>query len=178
MWDDLLINMNNNRGMFLETIINRTIEYFENKKVAYLSKRYLPVKIYSFHGNQVQGWLKEKTQTDYYGIYNGHYLDFEAKQTLNNSFIIANLRKHQYEHLIKVSNFGAISFLIVYFAKADYFFVLDFNSYVDFIKANPELKKIDLSFFENNGYLVELIYPGVLDLEPVLKQLIKNRHLD
>lgn len=170
--------MNNNRGMFLETIINRTIEYFKNKKVAYLSKRYLPVKIYSFQGNQVQGWLKEKTQTDYYGVYNGYYLDFEAKQTLNNSFIIANLRQHQYEHLINVSNFGAISFLIIYFAKADYFFVLDFECFLNFIKANPNLKKIDLAFFESNGYLVELIYPGVLDLEPIFKQLIKNKRLN
>lgn len=167
--------MNNNRGMFLETIINRTIEYFKNKKVAYLSKRYLPVKIYSFQGNQVQGWLNQKTQTDYYGVYDGYYLDFEAKQTLNNSFIIANLRSHQYEHLVNVSNFGAISFLIVYFAKSDCFFILDFIFFINFIKTNPDLKKIDLSFFEQKGYLVELIYPGVLNLEPIFKQLIKNK---
>lgn len=170
--------MNNNRGMFLETIINRTIEYFQNKKIAYLSKRHLPVKIYSFQGNQVQGWLKEKTQTDYYGVYCGYYLDFEAKQTLSNSFIIANLRQHQYEHLINVYNFGAISFLIVYFAKADAFFALNFEHLVNFIKANPSIKKIDLSFFEKHGYLIELIYPGVLDLEPIFKQLIKNKRLN
>lgn len=164
--------MNANRGMFLETVIERTIEYYKVRNIAYISKRYLPIKVYSFNGNRVTGWLNSKTQTDYYGVYKGRYLDFEAKQTQDKYLPLSNIKNHQIAHLENVSNFGAISFLIVYFVKTDEFYGLSYSILKTYLIKNKNKKSISLDFFKQYGIKFELIYPGILDLEEFLNNFL------
>ncbi|WP_052663058.1 Holliday junction resolvase RecU [Mycoplasmoides pirum] len=164
--------MKANRGMFLETIINRTIEYYKNKNVAYFSKRFLPIKIYSFNGNRIQGWLDSKTQTDYYGIFKGKYLDFEAKQTSTNNLPLANIKNHQIIHMKNVTKFGAIVFFIIYFSKFDKFFLLLFDKFLNFIETNNKCSSISFEYLIANAIELDLIFPGVLDLQSKLDNLV------
>ncbi|WP_052664032.1 Holliday junction resolvase RecU [Mycoplasmoides alvi] len=162
--------MNANRGMFLETIINRTIEYYSSKGIACLFKRNLPIKIYSFTGNHVKGWVNSKTETDYYGVFKGRYFDFEAKQTKGNSLPLVNIKSHQIKHMENVVKFGAITFFITYFQDYEKFYLLKFNDFLKFINSSKQ-KSIPINFFESKGFLLELIYPGILDLEEILDKL-------
>lgn len=52
-----------------------------------------------------EGFFKEPSTTDYNGLYNGKYIDFEAKETNNKtSFPLDNIHKHQIEHIRNVIN--------------------------------------------------------------------------
>lgn len=166
--------MNANRGMFLETVINRTIAYYATRDIAYLAKRHLPIKIFSFAGNKVQGWINSKTETDYYGVFQGKYFDFEAKQTNGDSLPLSNIKPHQIDHMKKVSKYGAIVFFVVYFQKHEKFYLLTFSNFLKFINFNKQ-RSIPIIFFEKNGFLLELIYPGILDFEEILKKLISTK---
>ncbi|WP_027119679.1 Holliday junction resolvase RecU [[Mycoplasma] testudinis] len=168
--------MNANRGMFLETIINRTIDYFNNRQIAYFAKRYLPIKVYAFQGQRVQGWLKERTQSDYYGVYKGYYFDFEAKQVSLKSFPLKNLAPHQLNHLKNIINYQAVSFLIVLFNTYEKFFVLETSQLIKYIQENNDKKSIPYEYFEKYAYQIDLIFPGVLNLQDVLELLVKNKN--
>lgn len=169
--------MNANRGMFLETIIERTISYFTMRKIAHLSKRHLPIKVFSFKGNRVEGWIKSRTQTDYYGIYRGHYLDFEAKQTKEMSLPLSNIKKHQLSHMQQVHKYGAVVFLIVYFQRNDTIYLLPYEALKKFFELDTKRQSIPINFFKEHGYEVEILYPGVLALQDVLDELISNKKI-
>ncbi len=164
--------MKANRGMFLETIINRTLEHYEARNVAYISKRHLPIKVYAFAGKRVQGWLDAKTQTDYYGVFKGKYLDFEAKQTNTDSFPLSNVRPHQLAHMRKVSSYGAIAFFVVYFQKHDEFYLMRLADFLKYVNDHPDRKSIPHGHFKSNAIRLELLFPGVLDLQDNLERII------
>ena len=112
-----------NRGMNLEEAINITNTYYLNENIAIIYKKPTPIQIIkldSKKGRIVDGFFKSPSTTDYNGIYKGKYIDFEAKETQNKtSFPLANIGRHQIEHLKRVKEHGAIAFVIISFSKLD-----------------------------------------------------------
>lgn len=168
------MSQNANRGMFLETILARTAAHLATKNLAWIDKRHLPIQPFRFAGSRVEGHLRAKTQTDYYGVYAGHYLDFEAKQTQATSFPLNNLPAHQLNHLRHVKQYGAICFLIVYFVQPETFWLLSLAELENFLKTHPERASIPYSYFQEHAQPLDLIYPGVLDLLTVLDRIVAN----
>ncbi len=148
-----------NKGMYLETIINRTISFYNFNELGWFVKRNVPIKIISTNNNHVTGYLIEKSESDYYGIYQGKMIDFEVKQTNEDYFNLVNIKKHQIAHLIKMKKNGAIVFLIIYFNKYDKFFKVQIDEIT-----NQEKKKINYSYFLENSQELKLIFPGILDI--------------
>ena len=78
-----------NRGMSLENDLNLTNLYYKENNIAYIYKKPTPIKVvkanYSEKGNRVikEAYYSEPSTTDYNGIYNGYYIDYEAKETKN-----------------------------------------------------------------------------------------------
>ena len=47
-----------------------------------------------------EAYFRTPSTTDYNGVYNGYYIDFEAKETKNKtSFPLNNIHSHQVEHM-------------------------------------------------------------------------------
>ena len=114
-----------NRGMGLENDINLTNQYYIDIKKAYIYKKPTPIQVtkIEYKNNSMiikEGFFKEPSTTDYNGLYNGKYIDFEAKETNNKtSFPLDNIHKHQIEHIRNVINNKGIGFIIVRFNKLD-----------------------------------------------------------
>ena len=142
-----------NRGMGLEESINITNEYYLEKEIAVIHKKPTPIQIvkidYTNGARICDAYFKCPSTTDYNGIYKGKYLDFDAKETLNKtSFPLANLHKHQLEHMKKVINHGGISFLIIKINNL--YYLLDGIKIIDFINSNNR-KSIPYNYIKNNG---------------------------
>ncbi|MDE5553456.1 MAG: Holliday junction resolvase RecU, partial [Malacoplasma sp.] len=59
-----------NRGMYLEELINKTIEYYSSNEIAFFEKRFLPIKILNkLDDNFIRGKLLKKSYVDYCGVY-------------------------------------------------------------------------------------------------------------
>lgn len=163
-----------NRGMALENDINLSNEYYKINDIAYIYKKPTPIKLVDVDykkGLIKEAYFETPSTTDYNGIYNGKYIDFEAKETTSKtSFALSNIHKHQIKHLINVKNKGAISFLIVRFTTLDETYFLDTCALERFIK-NNERKSIPLSFFKEYGTIIKIKYSPRIDYIETINKL-------
>ena len=163
-----------NRGMMFEAEINLTNEYYLNNDIAVIYKKPTPITInkVDYHSRYdatiKEAHFKIPSTTDYNGIYKGKYIDFEAKETKQKYFPLANIHNHQIEHLKRIINHGGIGFILVNFKTLDKVYLLFGNDLFNFLK-NYDRKSIPIDFFEQYGYLIKpkynprIDYLGIID---------------
>ena len=163
-----------NRGMGLENDINLSNEYYRINDIAYIYKKPTPIKLVKVDykiGLIKEAYFEMPSTTDYNGIYNGKYIDFEAKETNSKtSFSLSNIHKHQIEHLINVKNKGAIAFLIVRFSLLDETYYLSCEKLEEFLKTN-ERKSIPITFFKKYGTIIKIKYQPRIDYIKVIDEI-------
>lgn len=152
-----------NRGMMLESIINKTIKFYSKNEIALFHKKELNISFSHIKEEQGKlkinnGRIKTKSTADYYGIHNGKFIAFEAKSTLLTSLPIVNIKEHQINYLDKIITHGGISFFIVCFQKYDEYFIIKPN-----IIRNLDRKSLSIDTARNEGIKMEFIFPGILD---------------
>lgn len=166
-----------NRGMGLESDINLTNQYYVDKGIAYIYKKPTPIQVtkvdYKNSGMVIkEAFFKEPSTTDYNGLYNGMYIDFEAKETNNAAaFPLANIHMHQIEHIRHVIDNGGIGFVIVRFTKLNKTYILFGKDLVAFVD-KKERKSIPISYFDTNGHIVKDGFIPRLDYLSVIKEVL------
>jgi len=167
-----------NRGMSLEEDLNITNSYYKDNKIAFIYKKPTPIQItkvnYPSRSKAIitEAYFKEPSTTDYNGIYKGKYIDFEAKETNNTSFPLANIHKHQIEHIRNILYSGGTCFLIVRFNKKNTTFLLPGKIFIDFIE-NTDRKSIPYDFFKENSFIIESKYMPRLDYIKIVDKLLE-----
>lgn len=170
-----------NRGMGLESDLNITNQYYIDNNKAFIYKKPTPIQVtkIDYKNNSIiikEGFFKEPSTTDYNGLYNGLYIDFEAKETTSKtSFPLINIHQHQINHIRNVINNAGIGFLIVRFTTLNKTFILmgeDFINYID----NNERKSIPLEYFEKFGYLIDISYIPRLDYLKVIDKILGGKN--
>lgn len=169
--------MNNfyNRGLNLEQIINNTIKYYSKKQLAVLNKNFVPVKFRSIKKKNHRLWLESawithKSTVDYSGIYQGKFIAFEAKSTIQSKFWIKNIPSHQWKYLEMISHHQAIAFLLIGFEHVCRYFVIDFKTLQSF-----PFKYINCDLAQENGYELMFLNAKIFNLIPIIEQMIKNQ---
>lgn len=111
------------RGMSFEEKINRSNEYYLTQQMAVIHKKPTPIQIvqvdYPRRSAAVirEAYFRQASTTDYNGVYQKHYIDFEAKETQNKqSFPLRNFHEHQIEHFRQCLHQGAICFVLIWFS--------------------------------------------------------------
>ena len=167
-----------NRGMELEEDINFANKYYLNNDIAVIHKKPIPIQIvevnYPSRSSAMitKAFYKTPSTTDYNGLWNGKYIDFEAKETNSaTSFSLNNIHNHQIEHMQKILNHGGITFIIVRFKKIDRTFILPFKNFIFFYtRANSGGRKsIKLSEFEEMAFELSFNYKIRLDYLNIIK---------
>ncbi|MBR3524084.1 MAG: recombination protein U [Bacilli bacterium] len=151
-----------NRGMSLEEDLNQTNEYYLLHDIANIHKKPTSITIkkvdYTKNDMICEAYFKTPSTTDYNGVYKGYYIDFEAKETRQKtSFPLANIHKHQIEHLINIKKHGGIGFLIVKFTLLNKIYYLSIDDLENYLN-NNQSSSIPISYFEKYGQLIEEKY--------------------
>ncbi len=122
------------RGSELERLIDRSNDYYLKAGVARIDKAATPVKVTSItdDGRIAEGYFEKKSTVDYYGIAQGVYISFDAKQTAQKSFPLKNIHEHQIQYMMDVSRHGGVVFLIVEFTKTQSYYLLPFEILYDY----------------------------------------------
>ena len=171
-------NKYSNRGMELEEDINFANKYYLNNDIAVIHKKPIPIQIVEVnYPNRssamiTKAFYKTPSTTDYNGLWNGKYIDFEAKETNSaTSFSLNNIHEHQIEHMQKILNHGGITFIIVRFKKIDKTFILPFKKFIFFYDRakNGGRKSIKLSEFEQTAFELSFNYKIRLDYITIIK---------
>lgn len=149
-----------NRGMYLESLINYTIEIYNSERKALLFKSCPKIII-----NQGKYYFLNQSTVDYHGVCEGKYLCFEAKTTEQTLLPWKNIKTHQWNYLLLAEEQDAISFIIVYFTIYQKYFLV-------FIKELKSLKTkkltITYEWVTKNGHEIQLISPFFLDFIKII----------
>ena len=103
--------------MALEDMINRTNDYYLLHNIAFVNKRPTSVKILKTSDKYkiTEAVFLAPSTLDYVGICEGHYLDFEAKETTNKKgFPMDNIASHQIQAMENIIKHKGITFAIVF----------------------------------------------------------------
>ncbi|CAH1852478.1 Holliday junction resolvase RecU [Convivina intestini] len=118
------VSLYSRRGMGLEDEINQANDYYLENHLAVIHKKPTPVTIVGVDypmrsaAKITEAYFQKPSTTDYNGVYQGRYIDFDAKETSNKtSFPLKNLHEHQIRHLANVLSQGGIGFIIIKFTK-------------------------------------------------------------
>ena len=166
------MNINKNKGMYIEELINRTIDYYwYNKDNIYFEKRFVPFKILKIMNNNVfLGKLLSKSTVDYTGVFKHRHLEFEVKQTEKDFFDFSLIKKHQWMFMDRMNKMGIYWFLIIYYTKNDIKLIVNYNKIKKII--NKKKKKIPFLQLQKESYEMEVIYPGIINLAEILNKII------
>ncbi|WP_070121100.1 Holliday junction resolvase RecU [Bacillus marinisedimentorum] len=169
-----------NRGMTLEEDINASNIYYREHRVAVIHKKPTPVQIvnvdYPKRSAAVikEAYFKQASTTDYNGVYQGKYIDFEAKETRNKtSFPLKNFHEHQIAHMKEVKAQDGICFLLLRFASIDEVYLLDAAHlfvYWD-VQEKGGRKSIPKKDIEKYGYHIPLGFHPRIDYLKAVNEL-------
>jgi len=170
------------RGMFLETLLNQTNDYYRLRKIAVIHKKPTPIQVvkvdYPKRSAAVikEAYYRHASTTDYNGVYRGCYIDFEAKETKNKtSFPFINIHEHQLQHMEDCIYQGGVVFVIFYFSSLNEYYLLESQYLISYIRENKDGKKsIPLTYIRENGKQIPLTVQSILDYIPIVDQLIDN----
>ena len=172
-----------NRGKTLEDDLNESNEYYLSRSIAVIHKKPVPIQIVNVNYPSrsaaviTEAYFRTPSTTDFNGVWNGKYIDFEAKETKSKtSFPLQNIHEHQVEHMKNVMKQGGITFLIVGFSSLDRYFVVPY----DIIEAKWDRmkeggrKSIAIAEFERETFEIELGYMPTLDYLKIIASLIER----
>ncbi|WP_103110649.1 Holliday junction resolvase RecU [Brevibacillus reuszeri] len=165
-----------NRGKGFEDLLNYTNEQYERAGIALIHKRPTPIKATKTKGSRVlAGYFEDKSTVDYDGVYRGRAIYFEAKSTRERTrFDLANISKHQIEHLEKADKSGAVCFLLIEFAATREVYFLPLTTIRHYLihAGNGGRKSIQKEDFDIYAYAVEPSRRAVLDYLLLVDKLI------
>ena len=170
-----------NRGMTLEGEINQSNEYYIEIGKAFIYKKPTPIKLvkvdYPSRDKAVikEAYFSTPSTTDYNGLYNGKYIDFEAKETKSKTaFALTNIHPHQIKHLENIDNNGGIAFIIVRFTTLNETYLITAERFLNYINNNDK-KSVPLEYFKTDAYLIKDGYRPRIDYLKVVDILIGGK---
>lgn len=170
-----------NRGKTLEDEINEANDYYLERQLAIIHKKPVPVQIvkveYPSRSAAVirEAYFRTPSTTDYNGVWNGHYIDFDAKETASKtSFPLKNIHEHQMTHMQQVTEQYGVAFIIMRFSALERYFIVPYKVLQKAWHAmeNGKRKSIPLSTIEEEAYEIPTSYYPRVDYLPVLKKFI------
>lgn len=169
-----------NRGMGLEDDLNQSNQYYRENDIAYIYKKPTPIKITAvdYRSRKAatikEAFFMEPSTTDYNGIYRGHYIDFEAKETkIKTSFPLSNIHPHQLKHLAAIVKHGGIGFMIVRFSLQNETYLLEATKLFSFLETSKK-KSIPLAFFKKEAYIIPVTYQPRLPYLKIIDKILEG----
>ncbi|MEW9501866.1 Holliday junction resolvase RecU [Jeotgalibacillus marinus] len=170
------------RGMTLEEDLNETNQYYLDVGKAVIHKKPTPVQIvnvdYPKRSAAVikEAYFKQASTTDYNGVYQGFYIDFEAKETRNKqSFPLQNFHDHQLSHMEQVEKHNGIAFVIIRFSLTEEIFLLPYQSLEKYWTRMKQggRKSMTKEEIQQNGYQISLGIQPRIDYLTIVDHLCK-----
>lgn len=144
-----------NRGMSFEAAINATNSFYLARQIAVIHKKPTPVQIVKVdypkrsRAKIVEAYFRQASTTDYSGVYKGHYIDFEAKETRHKTSIpMKNFHAHQIEHMSQVLKQKGICFVLLHFSALKETYLLPASHLIRFYRIDNGGKSMPIDYIK------------------------------
>jgi len=169
-----------NRGMSFEKMINESNSYYLSRGLAVIHKKPTPIQIVKVdypnrsRAKIVEAYFRQASTTDYSGVYKGHYIDFEAKETRQKkSMPMKNFHSHQIKHMEAVLEQKGICFVLLHFSSLRETYLLPASYLIEFYKIDKGGKSMPLTYIQEHGYPIEMQQlPSIPYLEIIEQKLL------
>ena len=169
-----------NRGMSFEKMINESNSYYLSRGRAVIHKKPPPIQIvkvdypHRSRAKIVEAYFRQASTTDYSGVYKGHYIDFEAKETRQKkSMPMKNFHSHQIEHMEAVLEQKGICFVLLHFSSLRETYLLPASYLIEFYKIDKGGRSMPLTYIQEHGYPIEMQQlPSIPYLEIIEQKLL------
>lgn len=166
-----------NLGMTLESDLDETNKYYLVNDMAIIHKKPTPIQIVDVSyparnkAKIVEAYYKTPSTTDYNGIYQGRYIDFDAKETSSKTSLpLKNIHLHQIQHLKDVDKHGGIAFLIVHWKHYDEYYYLPCQVLFEFWDNKKDGRKsIPYQTFKERAHLIKFAYNPRIDYLEIIR---------
>ena len=168
------------RGMSFEEDLQKSNEFYLAAGRAVIHKKPTPVQIVKVNYPKraaaviTEAYFRTPSTTDFNGVFNGRYIDFEAKETSHAaSFPLQNIHEHQIKHMDSAQKQGGIVFLLVKFSKTNEIYLLSYEKLQVFWQeykqgSRRSIKKTEFS--QSAALIPEGAYPRI-DYLKIVEQL-------
>ena len=175
-----------NRGMSFESAINESNAYYLAHGLAVIHKKPTPVQIVKVdypkrsRAKIVEAYFRQASTTDYSGVFKGHYIDFEAKETRQKkSMPLKNFHAHQIEHMRQVVEQGGICFVLLHFSTLKETYLLPAIHLIHYYNSDQGKKSMPLIYIRKFGYVVEMnSFPSLPYLTVIEKKLLGGKSFE
>ncbi|MFZ2668990.1 MAG: Holliday junction resolvase RecU [Streptococcus suis] len=175
-----------NRGMSFESAINESNAYYLAHGLAVIHKKPTPVQIVKVdypkrsRAKIVEAYFRQASTTDYSGVFKGHYIDFEAKETRQKkSMPLKNFHAHQIEHMRQVVEQGGICFVLLHFSTLKETYLLPAIHLIHYYHSDQGTKSMPLTYIREFGYVVEMnSFPSLPYLSVIEKKLLGGKSFE
>ena len=172
-----------NRGMSFEKMINATNDYYLTHGLAVIHKKPTPVQIVRVDYPQrsrakiVEAYFRQASTTDYSGVYEGFYIDFEAKETRQKTALpMKNFHAHQIQHMEQVLKQKGICFVLLHFSSYQETYLLPAIDLIHFYQQDNGKKSMPLDYIREHGYAIEQhAFPQIPYLDIVKQHLLGGK---
>lgn len=169
-----------NRGMNFEAAINDSNQYYLAHQVAVIHKKPTPVQIVKVdypkrsRAKIVEAYFRQASTTDYSGVFKGHYIDFEAKETRQKTAMpMKNFHSHQIEHMAQVLHQNGICFVLLHFSTLKETYLLPAKELIDFYQIDQGGKSMPIDYIRQYGFEIRMGgYPSLPYLKIVEEKLL------
>lgn len=169
-----------NRGMSFEKMINESNNYYLSRGLAVIHKKPTPIQIVKVdypnrsRAKIVEAYFRQASTTDYSGVYKGHYIDFEAKETRQKkSMPMKNFHSHQIKHMEAVLEQKGICFVLLHFSSLRETYLLPASYLIEFYNIDKGGKSMPLTYIQEHGYPIEMQQlPSIPYLEIIEQKLL------
>nr|WP_308443367.1 Holliday junction resolvase RecU [Lactococcus nasutitermitis] len=149
------------RGMNFEAEINATNDYYLAHGLAVIHKKPTPIQIVKVdypkrsRAKITEAYFRQASTTDYSGVWQGHYIDFEAKETQQKTaFPLKNFHEHQITHMENILKQQGIAFVLLHFATINETYLLPSINLIEFYHQKHGLKSIPMSYIHEHALLI------------------------
>ena len=160
-----------NQGMALEDMINRTNEYYASHNIALINKRPTNIKILKTSDKYkiTDAVFLTPSTLDYVGVYNGRYIDFEAKETSSiKGFPLNNIASHQIKAMEDILKHKGITFAIIFLKAFNEIYLIDGNVLIEAFNNNTKI--IPYEKIKEVGTLIKEGYFTPVDYIKIVKE--------
>lgn len=175
-----------NRGMSFEAAINDSNQYYLAHGTAVIHKKPTPVQIVKVdypkrsRAKIVEAYFRQASTTDYSGVYKGHYIDFEAKETRQKTAMpMKNFHSHQIQHMAQVLQQNGICFVLLHFSTLKETYLLPAQELIDFYQIDQGGKSMPIDYVRQNGFEIKMGgYPSLPYLKIVEEKLLGGNNFE
>ena len=152
------------RGSAFEDLINRSNEYYREKKLALIQKiptPITPIEMDKESRHITLAYFEQKSTVDYIGAVQGIPVCFDAKECATDNFPLQNIHEHQVAFMRDFEEQQGIAFILISYTHLDKVYYLRFTEMMKFVNRAKEggLKHFKRSELSDDFYLP--VKPGV-----------------